>query len=369
MSRFIRLVGGETQKIWKQKSAVVLLIIFFVLNMLLCALFMFSDVDMDRFILEIFGNDFTLQNHSAKYIDENEPEMFLVYDEYGNPVYDYRYFYSAASEEELQKYRERLNDPGLSSIEKYYIRRDIDSLEKEMAIEGYRAENNISVAEDISNSVMYLQFSMSVMCTIAVIGTLIIGAGIVAGESSDGTMKLLLTRPFRRWKILTSKFVAVLIYGLFMYALGFIFSLLLGGLLFGFDGLGVSVVASFGAGSAFEIGIIPYTMLKFALSFTQIIVLLSMVFLVSCLFRSRALAVGISMLVYFVASGIVSILALLGVDTLKYLIFSNMDLSPFLSGLPSYPGVTITQSAIIMVVHFAAFMALSYALFIKRDVN
>ena len=359
MSRFLYLVAGETKKIWKQKAAVVLLIIFLALNAILAALFIFSDVDMKNAILETFGSDFSLQTHAQKYSEENEPELYYVYDEYGNPQYNYLDMHYTPIEERINNYKQQLNDPEISNIEKNVIMMQIDSLEKSAAIDNYISENNVSFKDDVSSSAYYLQFSMSVMCTIAIIGTLIIGAGIVAGESSDGTMKLLLTRPFKRWKILTSKFVAALLYGLFMYALGFVFSLVIGGLLFGFDGFSLNIIASFGKGSAFGIGIIPYTLLKFALSFTQIIILLSIVFFFSCLFRSRALAVGISMLIYFVGSGIVKLVAILGIDILKYVIFFNMDLSPFLTSLPPYPGMTILQSGI----------TASYALFIKRDVH
>lgn len=369
MSRFLHLVAGETKKIWAQKAAVVLLIIFLALNVLIAAIFIFSDVDMKSSMLETFGSDFNLQAHSQAYSEENEQELYYIYDEYGNPQYNYLDLHYTPIEERISQYKEQLNDPEITSFEKYFIMKQIDSLEKTSAIDSYVAENNVSFKEDVSDSVYYLQFSMSVMCTIAVIGTLIIGAGIVAGESSDGTMKLLLTRPFKRWKILTSKFVAALLYGLFMYALGFVFSLIIGGLLFGFGGFGLNIIASLGKGSAFSVGIIPYTLLKFALSFTQIIILLSMVFFISCLFKSRALAVGISMLIYFVGSGIVQLIAMLGVDILKYVIFFNMDLSPFLSSLPAYPGMTILQSGITAAVHFIIFMAASYALFIKRDVH
>ncbi len=374
MSRFLHLVAGETKKIWRQKAAVVLLIIFLALNAILAALLIFSDVDMKSAILEGFGSDFSLQTHAQKYSEENEQmPYYITYDEHGNIQYNYYTDYyrpqPISAEERINSYKEQLNDPEISNIEKNFIMMQIDSLEKSAAIDNYISENNVSFKEDVSNSAYYLQFSMSVMCTIAIIGTLIIGAGTVAGEASDGTMKLLLTRPFKRWKILTSKFVAALLYGLFMYVLGFIFSFVIGGLLFGFDGFGLNIIASFGKGSAFSIGIIPYTLLKFALSFTQIIMLLSMVFLISCLFKSRALAVGISMLIYFVGSGIVKLLAILGIDILKYVIFFNMDLSPFLTALPSYPGMTILQSAITAAVHFVVFMAASYALFIKRDVN
>ncbi len=41
---------------------------------------------------------------------------------------------------------------------------------------------------------------------------MIVAIDIVSGERSDGTMKMLLTRPIRRWKILLSKYVTMLFF-------------------------------------------------------------------------------------------------------------------------------------------------------------
>lgn len=48
---------------------------------------------------------------------------------------------------------------------------------------------------------------------------MIVAIDIVSGERSDGTMKMLLTRPIRRWKILLSKYVTMLFLFLSYYSL------------------------------------------------------------------------------------------------------------------------------------------------------
>ena len=56
--------------------------------------------------------------------------------------------------------------------------------------------------------------------------TVIVAAGIVASEFTQGTIKMLLSRPVKRWKILTSKYVTVILFGILLMLVGFIVSIL-----------------------------------------------------------------------------------------------------------------------------------------------
>ena len=62
---------------------------------------------------------------------------------------------------------------------------------------------------------------------------IIIAAGIVASEFNWGTIKLLLIRPIDRGKILASKYLAVIVFALMLLSVLFVFSTLLGLILFG----------------------------------------------------------------------------------------------------------------------------------------
>ncbi|WP_249727629.1 ABC transporter permease, partial [Bacillus paralicheniformis] len=65
---------------------------------------------------------------------------------------------------------------------------------------------------------------------------MIVFIDIVSGERSDGTMKMLLTRPIRRWKILLSKYVTMLFFISLILLLVGLFSYILSGLVFGYSG-------------------------------------------------------------------------------------------------------------------------------------
>ncbi|MBO1915152.1 ABC transporter permease, partial [Microvirga sp. 3-52] len=56
--------------------------------------------------------------------------------------------------------------------------------------------------------------------------TIIASAGILASEFSQGTIKMLLSRPVKRWKILTSKYLTILLFGLLLTVLVYVFTII-----------------------------------------------------------------------------------------------------------------------------------------------
>lgn len=354
MGSFSHLVAGESKKILRQKPAAVILIILLGVYFIMTLTFIFTGDAIDRDLVRMFGFDDNIREYENSYKNPYEQEWIET---------------SRNSLESSKQYVETMGKDNLSPLERYNYRRSLKERKKWLAVMEYRFEHNLFAEKEPSKTALFCHSSLSVFSTLAIVGTLIVGSLSVAGELSSGTLKLLLIRPFKRWKILTAKFIAVLLYAILLYAVGILLTLLLGGLLFGFDGFSDVFIASLG-GPAFAVSVIPYILLKTAFSFAQTVLLISVVFLISCLFRSRSLAVGISLLVYFVAAPVVSLLAMLDIDMLKYLVFFNLDLSAFLSDYgPDHPGLTFGMSAIIMSVYFIAFMAVSYAVFSKRDVK
>lgn len=357
MGSFLHLLAGENKKIWRQKPAIIMLVILLGVYLILSLALIFGDDNMDRSLVKPIGSDFAAQEHELLYKNGciiTEQDISTYKD----------------SIENSRQMVENFDEQKYSAYERYNLRKSMQFDEKHYAIEKYRFDNNTFAYEDTSIHSLFCGASLSIFSTITVVGMLIIGTVSVAGEMSDESIRLLLIRPFKRWKVLTAKFLSVLLYALFMYALGLALTFALGEILFGFDGFNSVLVASFGRGSAFAAGVIPYTLLKAALSFAKIVIFISIVFIISCLLKSRALTVGIVMVIYFLASPVFSLLAMLDIDFTKYLIFFNLDLNSFLSiEGPAHPALTFVQSAVAMAVHFVAFMAISYAVFIKRDVR
>lgn len=194
---------------------------------------------------------------------------------------------------------------------------------------------------------------------LATIFTVVIASDSVASEFSWGTIKLLLIRPTKRWKILLSKFLASLLFALFLLLVLFLVSWLLG-LLF------------FDTGKAAEDSITMSSITqRYGFEAIALLMVVSFSFMISSVFRSSVLAIVLSMIILFAGGSVTGILMALDQEWGKYLLFSNLDLSIYMGDAVStpFPDMTLAFSLGILIAHFIFFHAVAFWLFIKRDVS
>ncbi|WP_068787280.1 ABC transporter permease [Paenibacillus phocaensis] len=203
----------------------------------------------------------------------------------------------------------------------------------------------------------FLEFAMMAMSRnglgqMTTLLVIICTAGIVAKEHSLGTIKLLLIRSQSRSRILASKYAAVLLFTLSIFAFALALALLGGGLVFGFSGA---------PGTGW--GDVLYSAL-YQLIYTLVYVTIT--FLAGILTRSTGATIGIGMFLVVLEELVVVLLSRYAFA--KYLIFANADLSVYLNGNPPFPGMTLTFSAVVIAAYLALFLAVSFVTFKKRDV-
>ncbi|SDB98885.1 ABC-2 type transport system permease protein [Paenibacillus sp. UNCCL117] len=193
------------------------------------------------------------------------------------------------------------------------------------------------------------------LCTIF---SVIVAGDIVASEFSWGTIKLLLIRPASRSKVLASKLIAALLFMLGLLALHFIFSYFTGLILFG---MGAPLLPG-----GESMGNIVRTYL---LDTVSIVMTVLLAFMISAAFRSSSLAIGLSIFLLLTKDGVVLILARLKYDWVKYFLFTNTDLTPYVTGgKPPVEGMTLGFSVAVLVAYAVLFYLISWLLFTKRDV-
>ena len=128
---------------------------------------------------------------------------------------------------------------------------------------------------------------------------MIVAIDIVSGERSDGTMKMLLTRPIRRWKIL-SKYVTMLFFiSLILFLVG-LFAYILSGLVFGYSGWNLPVLTGFVIDketlNTNFVHLIPqwqYILMAYGLAWFVAIVVGTISFMVSVLIRNTPAGMGV----------------------------------------------------------------------------
>jgi ABC-2 type transport system permease protein len=196
--------------------------------------------------------------------------------------------------------------------------------------------------------------------------TVIVAADSVAAEFTWGTIKLLLIRPATRTKILLSKYAATLQFALFLLILLFLGSVLANGIAYGFSGWSAPSLSAGVDGTVHERLAALDMLAVYGLKAIELVMVVTLAFMISSVFRSAVLAVGLSIFLMLLSQPITYIL--LQWNWGKYFLFANTDLTQYMNGQPLAEGMTLGFSVTVLLVYFIAFNALSWLVFTRRDV-
>jgi ABC-2 type transport system permease protein len=207
-----------------------------------------------------------------------------------------------------------------------------------------------------------MSIEAAVLFTLVTIFTVVISADSVAGEFSTGTIKLLLIRPWSRSKILLSKYIALILFALFFAATLFLFTFIINLVVFGADG-----GYTFPARPDFS----PWTYMLayYGNAFIGLLVVVTLSFMLSTVFRSGGLAIGLSLFILLAGNTVGGLLSVLEYEWVKYLIFVHMNLNMYLTGGVMINGLTFGFSLAVLAVYYGIFIAITWILFNKRDVT
>jgi ABC-2 type transport system permease protein len=198
----------------------------------------------------------------------------------------------------------------------------------------------------------------------------IVGSANVAAEFSDGTIKQLLIRPHRRWSILLSKYIAVLIYALLMTVTLIASGYLIGLILYGNGDFNMKIFEITLEGRK-EAVVGTQFFLKMLYYIPSLLVIMTIAFMLSTLFKSQALAVGIGIFVLFFSSTLGGIILMLADKYVwaKFLIFPHLDLTVYALQDRILENITLPVSLSILAIYYAIFMMVTFFFFQKRDIS
>lgn len=238
-----------------------------------------------------------------------------------------------------------------------------EGLDEEILKMEYQLENDISSGFVTTFSDM-VGFG-SAMLTLATIFAVVVAAGIVSTEFGTGTIKMLLTRPVKRWKILLSKLVTVILYGFTLFAVGLALSALVGLILYGTS---TSVELQVVDGVVKEMSPWSYIFEEMLLSFGDFFLSIIFAFLIGSLFKSSSLAVSVTLITMLAGSIIVGLLSRFSFT--KYVWLAHSDLTQHMDGrAPVIEGTTLGFSIGVLIVYAIIFLAITFIPFEKRDVT
>lgn len=259
---------------------------------------------------------------------------------------------------ENSAYEEQLAEFDAAPIRDYW--------EQQIAINQYRLDHDIPPTAEYT---MWQFVSESTgMIMLAGLIAIVVAAGIVANEFSWGTIKVLLVKPFHRWKILLSKYIAVNLFLLSILSLLFVSLMIVGLVLFGKGGEASSIHLAYVDGVVVEKNLLPHLINTYLLNSLGVFFLVTMAYMISAAFRISSLAVGVSIFLLLIGDIITTVLAM-NFSWAKFILFANTNLGQYIDGTPLIEGMTMSFSITMLCIYFVIFHLLALVFFTKRDVS
>lgn len=237
----------------------------------------------------------------------------------------------------------------------------------------YYLEHDVNPAQPggVSFTREFLDNASSLFIPLLIMG---IGSDIVSSERTSGTIKVLLTRPVRRWKILLSKLITLMMFVSLIVLSTFVICYLISGLFFGYQGFDAPVFTGFQlSGSAVDVSSVhavpqwKYLFMQAGLVWFVGVTVAVLAFMVSVLVRSTAASIVI-MMASLIAGSILSNMASSWASA-KYLFMVNLGLTNYLAGTPApIEGMTLGFSLAVLGVWAAASLVVSFLVFTKQDI-
>jgi ABC-2 type transport system permease protein len=262
---------------------------------------------------------------------------------------------------EMTNQQQSLKDENIPANDKVAIQKQIKQNQKFL-------DDNVN--PHAVNNWTYMNTVVTGITSLVTMLCVIICSANVSAEFSDGTIKQLLIRPHRRFKILLSKYIAVSIYSLLLVLILVISGYIVGLILFGNSSFGTKMVEMTMDGQK-EVFAGSQFLFKTVLYLPSLLVISAISFMLSTLFKNQALAVGIGLFVLFLSStagGIIIVLADKYTWT-KFLIFPHLELTVYAIQDKILGNITLPFSLGVLVVYYIIFMAITFYYFEKRDIS
>lgn len=327
MSSILPLIKNETIKIVKKKRFYVILLVLLVL----VPMFTYAQMKSAERSQGKFNGDWRLELQQRITDNENSLGSDRVPEEWKQ--------YRAVFIQQMQ----------------YYLEHDVNPNEP----------NGVNFTREFLNNAVSLFIPLLIMA---------IASDIVSGERTTGTIKMLLTRPVKRWKILLSKLIALVMFVSLIILATYVISYLISGLAFGYKGFELPVFTGFQIiGSEVDMSAVhavpqwKYLLMQGGLIWFVSLVVAALAFMVSVLVRSTAASIVI-MMAALIAGNILTNMASAW-NSAKYLFMVNLRITDYLAGtLPPIEGMTLNFSLAVLAIWAAAAMIISFTVFTKRDI-
>ena len=327
MTNLLALVQNETLKVWKKKRFAVVVLIL----LILIPVFVYAQMKVAQNSADKFRTDWRAELQSL--ITDNTNALS-----------------SDRIPEEWKQWRRAL----VQQLQ-YYLDHDINP----------ESPNAVTFTRRFMDNAVSLFIPLMVLA---------IASDLVSSERSTGTIKMLLTRPVRRWRILFSKLATLTLYVSLILVTTIALCYLISGLVFGYGGWGEPVFVGFRVQGAdvdttnvHAVTQGAYLLMQSGLVWFAAMVVAVIGLMVSVLVRSTA-ASFVTMMATIISGTILANMAS-SWKSAKYLFNVNLELSAYLRGTPPpIEGMSLGFSLAVLAIWGLAAVIVSFAVFTKQDI-
>lgn len=197
-----------------------------------------------------------------------------------------------------------------------------------------------------------------------------ISGAMVSDEFSKGTIKSLLTMPYKREQILCAKFITIILMIPLVTLFLLVSEIIVGGLFFGFTTLSIPVVEyNFKTNVLETMHIMKYFILNFLGYLPMLLLLSTLAFSLSTIICSTSFATTITFCGYFAAAIINQVAQVKPMKILEYFVTTNWDLTYFIFGGKSPFKISMIQSIIVCSIYFVIMLVVAMVVFKKKNIK
>lgn len=333
MSSFITLVRVENTKMWKRLSTKVMLLIMVAIVILASCVYRYYQYTKGYDVHATPTVSASWQTDLQKEIEETKGAIKSIEDQKGN-------------------------DAQRSALGK---------MKKTVAEDQYRLDHDISTQESNSIWTKVLDFSENAGYGYLVALLLIIACtASVAGEFSEGTIKMAISRPNYRHEILSAKLLVSLVYGLELLAAALILQTGMFMIFYGVPGMGAKEML-WTTNQIIYVPAILKLLAYYGLDFLTVIFYTVLAFALSTVTRSRSIATGFSLFMLLLGSQLAQMVAIY-FSWAKYFPFTMTNFSSMMTDGVRLPGTSLPIALMVSGIYTVLMGAVGYIVFQKRDI-
>lgn len=234
----------------------------------------------------------------------------------------------------------------------------------------YIIEHNYNEVKDISARGMLLNIFTNCDLFI-IIAICLIASSIISEEFNKGTIKMLLTRPYTRTKILLSKFITMILFILFMIFATYFIQFIVGLIFFGPKSLNCGVIVyNYVTHTVKEISLFKNIIITILVRLPMYIILGTFAFCFSTFVNNTGVSMAISIAFYIASDIINSAVYYFNIKWLKYFVTLNWNLSDYLyNKTPILKGTSLNFSILICFIYFTLMIIPTFIYFKRKNIK